>query len=359
MSKILYVVPNLDEVGGIQNFAVNIHTALKEDFDIELINWKRRSWNLPTKVMLETNLFFSPILNGGFKVIKEKVRGADLVHFWYPDIARPFIDTRNYIISCHGKELLSTNMSYFQRRDYQKIFKRAKAVHVNSNYTKNLVLDLFDVPEEKIRVINPPIDYNKFKKFALKNRNTGKNDKYIVGTLTRFVRRKNIPNTIKALNILKERYDLNFEYYIAGDGIDKKRIMDELQKAKFEWKYFGEISEEKKIKEFYPSLDVFIMPTLDLPNDIEGFGIVYLEANAFGIPVIASKTGGVPEAVKEGVSGEFADPTNAEEIAEKIMSLAERKNELREKCKNHARKFDVKRISKHFEELYENVMLYG
>jgi len=88
-----------------------------------------------------------------------------------------------------------------------------------------------------------------------------------------------------------------------SEGVGRKRIMDEL-------------SEEKKINEFYPFIDVFVLSPFELPNDVEGFGIVYLEANAYGIPVVASKTGGVPDTIKENVSGVFADPTNPEDIAE-------------------------------------------
>ncbi|MFX1521773.1 MAG: glycosyltransferase family 4 protein [Promethearchaeota archaeon] len=343
MSKILYVVPHLDEIGGIQKFALTMYTTLREDFNIELINWKT-NWNLPTRAMLYTNLFYPPILDSRFKDIKDKVREAALVHFWHPDLARPFSDISNYIISCHGKEVLPANITYFQRKSYQKIFKKAKAVHVNSKYTGFLVKNIVNIEP---KVINPPIDYEKLSSYRPLNQ-----EKLTIGSICRFERRKNIPNIIRALELLNEKID--FKYFLAGSGIEENKVLKLLENSNFEWKYFKRISDEDKFSRFYPSLNIFLMPTLDLPDDVEGYGIVYLEANAFGIPVIASKVGGVSDAVEEHVSGEFADPTNPEDIAEKILSLAERKNELKELCRNHARKFDIKPISKRFKELYES-----
>jgi len=139
------------------------------------------------------------------------------------------------------------------------------------------------------------------------------------------------------------------------EGVDRKRIMNELKRAKFKYEHLGEISEEEEINEFYLSIDVFVLPPLELPNDVEGFGIVYLEANACGIPVVASKTGGVPDAVKEGVSGVFADPTNPEDIANKILFIINTLEKWEQRCKEHAENFNVRKISKQFKELYEKV----
>jgi len=128
-----------------------------------------------------------------------------------------------------------------------------------------------------------------------------------------------------------------------SEGVGRKRIMDEL-------------SEEKKINEFYPFIDVFVLSPFELPNDVEGFGIVYLEANAYGIPVVASKTGGVPDTIKENVSGVFADPTNPEDIADKILFIINTLEEWEQRCKEHVENFDVRKMSKQFKELYEKVI---
>jgi len=349
--RILYIVPELYKHGGIQEFAKSIYSELKNDFNIELINWQNDLSLLAKGILKFSPSKFSQFLYLKFfssHFRKKYDLNADLIHFWHPEPAMAFLDGK-YMMSCHGMEILEENTKGYRKLIYKKVFDNALVIHVNSRYTKDLVINLFEVDPDKVVVINPPINIRKFNGRKKKKRDL------VIGTLTRFNRRKNVPNVIKALNILKEKYGVKFKYLLAGYGIDRKRIMNELKRAKFEYEYIGEISEEEKINEFYPSIDVFVLPPLELPNDVEGFGIVYLEANACGIPVVASKTGGVPDAVKEGISGVFADPTNPEDIADKILFIINTLEEWEQRCKEHAENFDVRKISKQFKELYEKV----
>lgn len=348
--RIAYVVPELHKNGGIQEFAKSIYAQLRGKFDIQILDWKN-DLSLPVKGILRYSppkigdLLYSNLFSKHFKEKYKATDRADLIHFWHPDPAMAFLD-KKYIVTCHGMEILPANTKGFRKILYPGVLNNALLIHANSNYTKNLIIKLFNIPPRKIKVINPPIDYVKF---AKAERKIAKN-KVIIGTLTRFNRRKNVPNTIKALNILKEKYNLDFKYYLVGDGVEKRRILSELDRAKFEWQYFGEISDDEKINHFYPSLDVFVLPPLDLPNDIEGFGIVYLEANTCGVPVVAARTGGVPDAVREGVSGVFTDPTNPGDIATKILELIENREKYERSTKEWTEKFDIKKIAKEFAE---------
>ena len=82
---------------------------------------------------------------------------------------------------------------------------------------------------------------------------------------------------------------------------------------------------------YYRKASVFIMPSRELGDgDVEGFGIVYLEANSFGLPVIAGRSGGVVEAVENGVNGLLVDPVNVDEIKQAIISLIENKEKAKE-----------------------------
>lgn len=352
--RILYIVSDLYIKGGIQEFAKTIYSKLKKRFNLEILNWKY-DLSLPIKGIIRFSPskigdhLYSRYFSSHFKR-KYKINDVDLIHFWDLEEGMAFLDEK-YIVSCHGMEILRRNIKGgFRRRLYPKVLSNAIVIHANSNYTKKLIIKNFNINPKKIKVILPPVDFER-----LASIKKIKTDKIIIGTLTRFVKRKNILNVIKALNIVKEKHDLDFIYYLAGDGIEKKRILKDLKKAKFEWKYFGEISEENKIKKFYPSLDVFVMSPLDLPNDVEGFGIVYLEANAYGIPVVAAKTGGVPDAVKEGVSGTFTDPTSPEDIAIKILKVLRNKDKYSKPAKNWAKKFDVEQVAKKFAEIYNQI----
>jgi phosphatidylinositol alpha-1,6-mannosyltransferase len=349
-NKIIYFIPDLSTNGGIQELAKSIYSELGSRFNFEIFDWSDDLW-FPTKVILRRfprkigAYLFTHIFSTHFKR-KYKITEGTLVHFWVIESAMSFLD-KKFVVMCYGKEILSKNVKGYRRELYQKVLDNALLIYADSNYAKKLIIENFKISSRRIKIVYPPISFNKFSQV-----NKLKNSKLIIGTLTRFVKRKNVPNIIRSLNMVKEKYNLDFTYYLAGNGPEKKKILRELKKAKFEWKYFGEISEHDKINKFYPSLDIFVMPPLELPDDVEGFGIVYLEANAYGIPVVASRTGGVPDAVKEGISGVFADPTNPEDIAIKIVNLLRNKDKYYKSSINWAKEFDVKWIANEFAELY-------
>ena len=72
---------------------------------------------------------------------------------------------------------------------------------------------------------------------------------------------------------------------------------------------------------YYQLADVFVMPARDLDGDVEGFGMVYLEAANFGLPVIAGKSGGAAEAVVDGQTGLLVNPEDENDVYEKIVKL--------------------------------------
>jgi phosphatidylinositol alpha-1,6-mannosyltransferase len=76
---------------------------------------------------------------------------------------------------------------------------------------------------------------------------------------------------------------------------------------------------DEALPELYDAMDLFILPTqpTDDPYDVEGFGIVFLEAAARGVPAIGSPIGGVPDAVADGETGMLVAP-DPDAIAEAI-----------------------------------------
>lgn len=324
----------MEASGGIQNFAESIYLEIKKYFDVNLIDW---DWNNMTSYKKGLMHFCPWLFHKNFPI--------EFTHYWHVQAAYLFKPPEKYLVTCHGNELLPKNLMGFDKYFISKILKGAEFIHVNSRFTKNLVYRLYDVEKDKIVVINPPVPEMKPKKLEHK--------KLIIGTISRFVKRKNIPNIIKALNILQKE-GINFVYWLAGDGPQKSEIMDMLKTAKFEWKYFGRVDNQTKISYFYPSLDIFVLPSLELKSGIEGFGIVFLEANKFGIPVVASRTGGIEDAVKEGYSGVFCNSQDPEDIKNKILMLTKVKKNM--KPKKWAKKFTPERIALKFKGLYDDIL---
>jgi len=143
----------------------------------------------------------------------------------------------------------------------------------------------------------------------------------VILTVGNLVERKGHDVVLKSLpKVLKEVP--NTVYLIVGDGEQKqnlKELVDELGLG--EQVIFTGRVPEKELPQYYNACDVFIMPSREIGSDIEGFGIVFLEAGACSKPVIGGRSGGIIDAVEDGVSGILVDPTNVDEISQTLITL--------------------------------------
>jgi phosphatidyl-myo-inositol dimannoside synthase len=119
----------------------------------------------------------------------------------------------------------------------------------------------------------------------------------------------------------------NAVYMIVGEGSDKPRIQRLVRKLELTDHviFAGRVPDDAALRAYYSACDLFVMPSQTvISKEIckgEGFGIVYIEANACGKPVIAGNAGGEPGAVIDSVSGLLVDPMNVKEITGAIMRL--------------------------------------
>ena len=228
-----------------------------------------------------------------------------------------------YFVSCHGMDILTAASSPRKKKLLNKILEQASGVVANSEFTRNELMKL-GVPENKITIVYPcPGDVTGItpeKILEIKNR-LGLADKKIILTVGRLVARKGQDKVIEALPKILARVP-NIIYVIVGDGPEKEKLQILSSKLQVENNilFTGEISEEKKTA-FYQLCDVFIMTPRQIGPDVEGFGMVYLEANQYGKPVVAGKSGGVAEAVIDGVTGLVVNPEDTNQISEAVIKL--------------------------------------
>jgi phosphatidylinositol alpha-1,6-mannosyltransferase len=97
--------------------------------------------------------------------------------------------------------------------------------------------------------------------------------------------------------------------------------------------------DDSTLSEAYFAADAFVFPVIESPNDVEGFGMVAVEAAAHGTPTIAFACGGIPDAIADGVSGDLIDSGNYGLLIEKILDRLTAKPSISEKCRQHAEKF--------------------
>lgn len=147
----------------------------------------------------------------------------------------------------------------------------------------------------------------------------GKTVLLTVGRLAAYERYKGFDEVMELLPALAKEIP-NIAYLIVGDGTDRQRLEEKTQALGVAHlvRFAGFISETEKV-EHYRLADVYVMPSKG-----EGFGIVFLEAMACGIPVVASKADGSREAVRDGMLGILINPNEPEEIKAGIFNALKR-----------------------------------
>lgn len=234
----------------------------------------------------------------------------------------------NFSIIIHG-----TDIAYAQKKKVKKlqaflILKNCQEIFCNSCYTKSLINRFYKNKfNDKIKVINPGINREIIVNEKLINNFKNKynlNDKIVLFSVSRLIRRKGIDKTIEAMpKILKK--EPRAIYFIIGDGPDRSYLVDLKNSLPANIKnriiFLGSLEDDLKWA-LFSLADIFVMPSREDKGNLEGFGIVYLEANLFGKPVIAGNSGGIGEAVINNKTGFLVNPENIDEITEKIVFLA-------------------------------------
>ena len=234
------------------------------------------------------------------------------------------------IIKVHGLDVIFPNTIYqfFMRR----FISMADKIICISEATKKECIKR-NINSGKCKVIPVGIDANELflqvdkiglRKNIYKELKINLDNKKILFSVGRLVERKGfhwfIENVIPGL--LKERKD--FVYLIAGEGRYKDKLKNIIQRDHLE-NYvilLGQI-DDKILKLLYNLSDIFIMPNIPVKGDMEGFGIVVLEAASCGLAIVASDLEGIKDALLEGNVGIAISPLDPYEFSKQILKLLE------------------------------------
>jgi len=264
-----------------------------------------------------------------------------------------------YSVILHGLDFSLALKAKRKRIAVRLILGRAHKIIINNHYTASLVKDFLS-PEaaNKIIVVNPGVEKKNIGQ-SLGGRLREKSDlknKIILLSVGRLVKRKGFDKVIEALpEILKQAP--NLIYVIVGNGAELKNLKFKILDLKlndFVKVIAGAGDDERDA--WYQACDIFIMPSRNINGDYEGFGIVYLEANLAGKPVIAGRGGGVGDAVENGLNGLTVDPKNVEEIAGAVIRLAT-DEELRRKLGERGRERAIREFNwpKQIKKIYQTI----
>lgn len=224
-----------------------------------------------------------------------------------------------YVVSLHG---LDVNLALKNRRSAAiSVLNGAAHCITNSETTASILAPL--KLRTPVTILTPYFEDEKFAHadraaFPVAQRYA---DSKLVITVGRLTRRKGQDMVIKAFPEILRSIP-NARYLIIGDGPDREYLQNLIQSLRMQ-KYIEIRSKvtDAELGGYYAEASVFAMPTRAIGPDIEGFGIVFLEAAYFSLPIIAGRSGGEREALGGDPNALFVDGDNLEEIAECITHV--------------------------------------
>jgi len=244
-----------------------------------------------------------------------------------------------YLVYAHGEEITIFSRNPDMLRHLRKVYDGAARVVANSSFTANCVRNLGCHGENVVR-ISPGVDPDAFRPgprngdLVREQRLEGKTVLLSVGRLQK---RKGHDNVLRAMpEILASCPDL--VYLVTSHGEEEEPLRRLAAKLDVEHavRFVGE-TPLALLQNYYNTCDIFILANRTLEDgDVEGFGMVFLEASSCGKPVIAGDSGGTGDPVKDAWNGLRLDTTKPENIAKAVIQLASNPG-LREKMGSNGR----------------------
>jgi len=230
-----------------------------------------------------------------------------------------------YFISVHASEILDDKRTYRRRikkmlgRWRQKSLECAQGLFPVSHYTANMLKGM-GLSEQRIHIIPNGVDIHRFS--PTQEERSGSSP--VILTVARLDLHKGHDYVLEALYILAKK-GVDFTYHIAGCGEEEHQLgarVRDLGLSK-KVKFLGFVTHHA-LPDLYASADIFVMASREIPGRqdmIEGFGISFLEASASGLPIVAGRSGGVPDAVRDGKTGLLVEPDDPSAIADALQRL--------------------------------------
>ena len=301
-----------------------------EDFDAvhsrECFRIVRRSTPLPDLKFKNLWRLAIPLSEAWWRSFRGK---ADILHAgdFYPAGAVALFLKRTarlpFIAYCHGEDITLTEARRFQRPLRNEIYRRADAVVAACEFARHKLLEL-GIPEHKITKITPGVDVERFRPLPVDvelARRTGLDGKRVLLTVARLAPRKGHAMVLRAIARLIKRVP-DLAYAIAGTGPERTSLEQMVADLGIgdHVRFLGYVPDDQ-LHSYYNLCDAFVMVNTELEGDIEGFGMVFLEASATGKPVVGGKSGGTADSIKDGVNGYLVDPLDLDSLTDTLERL--------------------------------------
>lgn len=229
-----------------------------------------------------------------------------------------------YLCFVHGEDVTTAKDSREYTFLIRRVLRCARMLIANSHNTARILREEWGISPEQIRVLHPGVDTECFAP-ALRDagirRELGWEDRPVVLTVGRLQKRKGHDCMIRALSVIRRTIP-NVLYSIIGEGeerIELERIVREVG-LEGHVQFLGE-TDDRRLIACYQQCDLFILPNRQVGKDIEGFGMVLLEAQACGRPVVGGASGGTSETMNAPTTGRIIPCETPDLIAPAVIDL--------------------------------------
>lgn len=263
-----------------------------------------------------------------FRSLRSLGPGLRLCGTWYPEgVLAMLSGAPRYVVLAHGSELLPTTARWRRgvwRRLQNRVLSRAGLVIANSEYTRSLALE--SAPDCRAVAIPLPVDHRRFTPGDRDRakRAFGVSGRHVLGSVSRVHDYKGHDVVLKALAALPAPEREGYLYLVAGRGPALPGLQEKARSLGIGHlvRWLGYVA-EADLPDFYRACDVFVLCTREAreEREVEGFGLVFLEAQACGTPVIGTRSGGIPDAVAHGDGGWLIPQDDVPALAERIAKL--------------------------------------
>lgn len=261
-------------------------------------------------------------------------------------IVQSFIK-KPYVVTGHGGDVTSLNKGILKVLK-KRCLKNAAGVTAVSQPLMDVLNGIYENPKQA--VISMGCDTAMFGQEHRVENYFGQGDKKVVLFVGRLAEKKGVSYAIEAMRQVN-----NAMLVIAGDGPLKSKLQrqaETVQKESGSTILFLGAKTHEELKGIYASADLFVMPSITAKDgDKEGFGLVILEAFASGLPIVASRSGGITDIVKDGVNGYLAEEKDVSGLADRINIVLRDKNiynKMQTEAKKTAQRYDYCEIAKRY-----------
>jgi colanic acid/amylovoran biosynthesis glycosyltransferase len=283
-------------------------------------------------------------------------RPCDVIHAHFGPVGNSFRFVRELwnaplIVSFHGYDFTTV-----PRREgatvYERLFRAADLVTANSEFTRSRLMAL-GCPEAKIRQLPVGLDPSQF---AFKERSLSKNETVRILAVGRLVEIKGHEYLIRAIAQLRDSHP-NVHCDIVGDGPWRGKLSTLIRELGQQnaVTLHGALG-GPTVQQLLANAHVFVLSSVSIEGDAEGQGLALQEAQACGLPVIATQHGALPEGLLDGESGFLVPERDAAALAMRLKLLinsARRWPEMgRAGCKFVESRYDIRKLNRRLLEIY-------